>query len=114
MIDQNNSEIILYRSDDGKTIINVILQDESVWLSQKMLSELYQTSVSNINQHINNIYEEKELAPEATIKKYLIVQTEGNRKIDFEYYRKLEAETDVSDFDKVVEKMKRIKDKTDE
>jgi len=56
-------------------------QDENIWLTQKMLATLYDVSVAAVNQHIKRIYEDDELNPDATIKKYLIVQTEGTRQI---------------------------------
>ncbi len=74
-------EIILYQTEDGSTRIEVRLKDETVWLSQKMMAELFQTTVPNINQHLKAIYQEGELKSEGTIKQYLIVQEEGNRKV---------------------------------
>lgn len=71
------SEIIFYQSEDGRTRINVRLEDETVWLSQKMMAELFQKDVRTINEHIKNIYAEGELLPEPTIRKFWIVQTEG-------------------------------------
>jgi hypothetical protein len=75
------SEIVLYQMEDGQTRIEVRLEDETVWLSQRMVAELYQTTIPNVNQHISNIYEEQELSPEATIKKCLIVRMEGKRQV---------------------------------
>jgi hypothetical protein len=74
-------QLILYQTEDGRTKIEVRLQDESVWLSQAQMAQLFCTSIANINIHIKNIYEENELAEEATIKEYLIVQKEGNREV---------------------------------
>jgi hypothetical protein len=59
----------------------VRLADETVWLSQAQIAELFQTSVPNISMHIRNVYEEGELQPEATIKKFLIVRQEGSRAV---------------------------------
>jgi len=73
------SEIILYKTEDGQTRIEVRLEDESVWLTQVMMAELFQTSVPNINIHIRNILEERELFAEATIKEYLIVREDQAR-----------------------------------
>jgi hypothetical protein len=56
-------------------------EDENIWLTQKMMAELYAVSVPAINQHLKRIFGDNELEPEATIKKYLIVQTEGNRQV---------------------------------
>ena len=72
---------MLYQSEDGLARVHIRLQDGTVWLTQKQLAELYQVSVSSINQHLRGIYSELELSPEATCKKLLIVQTEGNRSI---------------------------------
>jgi hypothetical protein len=77
----NDSGILLYQTGDGRTRVEVRLENESVWLTQRLIAELYQTSIPNINQHLTAIYEEGELQSEATIKKYLIVQTEGNRQV---------------------------------
>lgn len=82
-----NSQIIIYQTEDGATKIDVRLENETVWLSQKMIAELFQTTVPNINMHLKNIFEEGELITSATIKDYLIVQQEGmrmvNRHVDF-------------------------------
>jgi len=78
----NNSQIILYQTEDGQTRLEVRLEDETVWLSQKMMVDLYQTTKQNISLHIQNIFEEGELSPEATVKEYLTVQTEGSRQIE--------------------------------
>jgi hypothetical protein len=74
-------EIILFQANDGNTRVQVRFEEKSVWLSQKNLAELYQVSVKTVNEHIVNIYDEGELAPEATIRKFRIVQTEGKRKV---------------------------------
>jgi len=73
--------ILIYQSEQGQTKIEVRLEGETLWLSQAGLAELYQTTIPNINIHIKNIYDEGELTPEATVKDYLIVQTEGSRQI---------------------------------
>ena len=78
---QPSSEIILYQTEDGKTRISVRLENETVWLSQRLIAELFQISVPTVNEHLKNIYDEKELIPEATIRKFLIVQTEGRRQV---------------------------------
>jgi hypothetical protein len=77
----NRSELILYQTDDGKTRLEVRLQDETVWLTQKMMSDLFQVAVPTINEHIKNIYAEGELVYGATIRKFLIVQKEGTREV---------------------------------
>ncbi|MFZ5993464.1 MAG: virulence RhuM family protein [Thermodesulfobacteriota bacterium] len=72
-------ELILYQTEDGKTRLEVRLQDETVWLSQKLMAELFQTSVPNINMHINNIFEEGELEAEPVIKDFLITAADGKK-----------------------------------
>jgi hypothetical protein len=74
-------QLILYQTDDGKTKVEVRLQEETVWLTQAQMAQLFDTSVPNINIHIKNIYEEGELSEQATIKDYLIVQQEGTRQV---------------------------------
>ncbi|MDO8805244.1 MAG: virulence RhuM family protein [Elusimicrobiota bacterium] len=77
----NNSEIIIYSTEDGKSRIQVRLEDGTVWLSQVQIADLFQTTVANINIHLKNIYSEGELNPGATIKENLIVQNEGARQV---------------------------------
>lgn len=77
----SKSEIVLYQTEDGRSRIQVRLEGGTVWLTQVMMAELFQTSVPNINIHIGNIQEDKELTPEATIKDYLIVRQEGSRQV---------------------------------
>lgn len=66
---------------DSKDSIEMRYVDENIWLTQKMMATLYDVSVAAINQHIKRIYTDNELLPEATIKKYLIVQQEGDRQV---------------------------------
>ena len=74
------SEIILYQTEDGRTRLEVKLENETVWLSQKQLAELFQKDVRTINDHIQNVFAEGELQRGATIRKFRIVQTEGATK----------------------------------
>lgn len=85
---ENNSEIILYQTSNGETKIDVRLEDETVWLNQKQMADLFQTTLPNINMHLKNIFEEGELDPAATIKNSLIVRLEGNRTVNrnIDYY----------------------------
>ena len=73
---------------DDKHSYEMRYENENVWLTQKMMATLYDITVSAINQHIKTIYGDDELTPEATIKKFLIVQTEGNRQVrrEVEHY----------------------------
>lgn len=64
--------------------IEMRYEDENIWLTQKMMATLYDVSTAAINQHIKKVYDDSELEPEATIKKYLIVQTEGSREVQRE------------------------------
>jgi len=78
---ENTSQIIIYQTENGETKLDVRFQDETVWLTQKLMSELFQTSIPNINMHLKNIFEEGELEENRTIKDFLIVQKEGNREV---------------------------------
>lgn len=84
MSKEPSNKIILYTAEDGKTEIEVNLDNDTVWLSQKQMAELFQTTVANINQHIGNVLKDGELEETSTIKKSLIVQKEGNRSINRE------------------------------
>src|SRR3990167_9404399 len=79
--EQNNSNLIFYQAEDGKTRVEVRLQDETVWLTQSGMAELYQTTPQNITLHLKAIYAEGELGEQATRKEYLQVQKEGGRRI---------------------------------
>ena len=82
------SEIIIYQTEDGKTDIEVRLENEDLWLSQKQLAELFGVTKQNISLHIQNIFEEGELNPNSTVKNFLTVQQEGKRKVrrEIEHY----------------------------
>ncbi|WP_228842028.1 RhuM family protein [Campylobacter sputorum] len=75
------SEIIIYQDENGVTNLEVMLENETVWLSQKQLSELFDVTTATINEHIKNIYLENELERDSTIRKFLIVQKEGTRNV---------------------------------
>jgi hypothetical protein len=81
-------QITIYKTEDGKTKIDVRFDDETVWLTQQGMAELFQTSKQNISLHIINIYKEDELSPNQTIKEYLTVQNEGGKQVsrNREYY----------------------------
>jgi hypothetical protein len=78
---ENKTDILIYQMEDGKTKIDVRLEDETVWMTQKVIAELYQTTPQNITLHVKNIYEERELDKNTTCKNYLQVQTEGKRQV---------------------------------
>lgn len=75
------SQLLIYRTEDGKIKIEARFQDETVWLTQKQMSELFQTTPQNITLHLKNIYEEQELNEASTCKDFLQVQIEGNREV---------------------------------
>jgi len=75
------SQFLLYTTEDGGKRIEVRLEDGSVWLSQKLLAELFQIGVNTVNHHVKSIYADGELSPQATIRKYRIVHSEGRRQV---------------------------------
>ena len=82
------SSIILYQTEDGRTRIQCRFEDETIWLTQALLAELFQKDVRTINEHLVNIFEEGELSREATIRKFRIVRLEGAREVarEVEHY----------------------------
>jgi hypothetical protein len=82
--DLQNFDLILYSSPDGNTIVSVVHEDESFWLNQKKIAELFGVEVNTINYHLKEIYSSGELAAEPTIRKIRIVQREGNRDVERE------------------------------
>ena len=75
----DQAEIILYKFGDQSTMLEVRVEDETVWLNQAQMVELFSSSKQNISLHINNIYKESELNSASTVKEYLTVQREGER-----------------------------------
>lgn len=84
----DDNQIIIYQSEDGETRIDVKFSGETMWLSQQQMAELYQTTRTNIVQHIRNIYADGELDEQATCKKFLQVRQEGSREVtrDIPFY----------------------------
>ena len=76
-----NGEIILYQTDERSTSLEVRIDDETVWLSQNQMVELFSSTKQNVSLHINNIFKEKELDQISTVKEYLTVQLEGSRNV---------------------------------
>jgi hypothetical protein len=74
-------EIIVYQTEDGATRIECRFEQESLWLSQALIGELYQVSIPTVNEHLKDIYDDGELTPEATIRKFRIVRREGQREV---------------------------------
>ena len=70
-----NNNIVIYQSEDGKVHLDVVYNEETMWLTQQQLCDLYQTSKSNVSEHIKHIFEEGELDKEATVRKFRTVQT---------------------------------------
>ncbi|NCA77067.1 MAG: death-on-curing protein [Alphaproteobacteria bacterium] len=79
---QNHCEIILYQASDNQTVLEVRFEDETVWLTQSQMVELFQSTKQNISLHIRNIFLEGELERNSTVKEYLTVQVEGGRKVN--------------------------------
>jgi hypothetical protein len=75
-------QIVLYQTEDGRQRIEVHLENETVWLTQAAMAELFQTTIPNVNIHLKRIYAEAELVEGATIKEYLIVRSEGGRRVE--------------------------------
>lgn len=84
MENQSKGDIVIYQTKDGLTKIDVRFEDETVWLTQAQLVELYHSSKSNISEHIKHIFEEGELEESSTVRKFRTVQIEGNREVNRE------------------------------
>lgn len=76
-----DNNVIIYQDENGVTNVSVRFSDEDLWLTQNQMAEIYDTTQQNISQHIDNIYNDKELEKEVTNKKFLLVQTEGTRQV---------------------------------
>ena len=74
------SEMILYQTEDGRTRIQCRFENESIWLTQALIAELFQKDVRTINEHLVNIFDEGELEQESTIRKFRIVRSEVVRR----------------------------------
>lgn len=79
---EKHGEIIVYKSEDGLVKLEVQLENDTIWLTQQMMADLFQTTIPNISMHMKNIYSEGELSREATVKDFLTVQVEGDRNIN--------------------------------
>ena len=84
----NDNNIVIYQSEDGKVHLDVKYNEETMWLTQQQLCELYQTSKSNVSEHIKHIFEDNELTKDSTVRKFRTVQIEGSRSVerDVEHY----------------------------
>jgi hypothetical protein len=85
---ENESQILIYQTESGQTRIDVRLENETVWLTQKQMAELFQVAKPTISEHIKHIFEEGELEKKATVRNIRTVQTEGSRNVrrDIEFY----------------------------
>lgn len=84
MEEKEKSNIIIYQSEDGQTHIEVRMDEDTVWLTQQQMSDLYQTSRTNVVEHIKHIYEDSELVEEATCRKIRQVRQEGTSMVERE------------------------------
>ena len=82
------NNIIIYVSKDGNVKVDVNIQNEDIWMSQDVMANLYDTTKQNISYHLSNIFKEEELNKNSTVKDFLTVQNEGNRKVkrNIEHY----------------------------
>ncbi len=83
-----SSQFLIYQTDSGQTKIDVRFEEETVWLTQALLAELFQVTIPTVNEHLKNIFEEEECNRDATIRKFLIVRQEGPRSVsrEIEHY----------------------------
>ena len=79
--DELDNKIVIYQTEDGKTQLDVKLENETVWLTQAQLVLLFDSSKANVSEHIKHIYEDGELAADSTVRKFRTVQTEGKRQV---------------------------------
>jgi len=121
-----DNSVVLYQDENGITNVRVLFADEDLWLTQNQIAEIYDTTQQNIDQHIRNIYNDKELSSESTYKKFLLVQTEGSRQVkrnishynldiekaekEFAIYRAREMKQLESDFDRAIKALAKSKD----
>lgn len=84
----NTANFLIFTTETGNPKIEVRVEEEMIWLTQKLIAELFDVSIPTINEHLKNIYNTGELEQEATVRKFLIVQNEGNREVsrDIEHY----------------------------
>jgi hypothetical protein len=86
--DSQKGELLIYQTEDGQTKIDVFFKDDTIWLNQKQIAQLFQKGTNTINEHIKHIYEDGELDESATIRNFRIVQIEGQREVarEIDYY----------------------------
>jgi len=81
LIRNSTAEFLMFTGQSGEQSIEARYEDETIWLSQKLMAELFDVDIRTISEHLKNIFEQGEIAPEATIRKFRIVQTEGSREV---------------------------------
>ncbi len=88
LIRNSTTEFLIFTANAGDASIEARYEDETIWLSQKLMAGLFGVDVRTVNEHLKNIYSLQELSPEATIRKFRIVQQEGNRQVarEVEFY----------------------------
>ena len=84
-LQDNSSNFIFYTSNTGDIKVNVFLENETIWLTQKSIGELFGKSKSTISEHLKNIFKEGELDEKATVRKFRTVQIEGKRQVEREF-----------------------------
>ena len=84
----NTGKMLIYQNEKGDTKIDVFFEEETIWMTQKSMTQMYQVAKSSISEHIKNIYQEGELDEAATVRKFRTVQTEGSREVsrELDYY----------------------------
>lgn len=85
---ENSGNILIYQTEKGETKVDVFFNEDTIWMTQRSMCELYQVSKSSISEHIKNIYVDKELEPDSTVRKFRTVQSEGSRQVsrELDYY----------------------------
>ena len=89
LIRNSTAEFLIFTGQAGEQSIEVRYEDETIWLTQQLMAELFQTSKQNISHHVRSVFEENESTSEATVGKYWTLRREGNRQVqrELEYYR---------------------------
>jgi len=95
----NDNQIVIFKTEDEKIAVDVRFEDETAWLTQQQMAELFQTSRTNVVEHIKHIYEEGELNEVATCRKIRQVQEEGNRNVTRElpFYKNVQEKVENND-----------------
>lgn len=106
-----DNSVLLYQAEDGSLKTEVPIHDDTVWLTQKQMAELFNKNIRTINEHIKNVYSEQELTPDATIRKFRIVCEEGQRMVgrDIEHYN-LDSIISIGYREKSIEALQNIRE----